>query len=171
MAFKRKPPPGNIRRVQTNGVGVRGVVTNKAGRTVQFESFAERSLLLHLDRDPSVTDYLSQPEQILFIDKASKRHTYVPDFKVWYQDSSIALHEVTLSHRQPRPALQARHQAARALCLARGWQFILHTETDLPQGSELANLLALWRYRPTMYFEAGIWNSIHEALCNTDKVQ
>lgn len=164
MAFKRKPPTGNVRRVQTNGVGVRGVITNKAGRIVQFESFAERSLLLRLDRDPDVTDYLSQPEQITFIDQAMKQRSYVPDFKVWYGDGRVALHEVSMSHRQMSLALQDRHQAARDVCLARGWQFILHRETDLPQGSELANLLALWRYRPSTYFKTEIWDYIHKAL-------
>lgn len=158
MAFKRKPPDGNVRRVQTNGTGVRGVITNKAGRIVQFESFAERSLLLRLDRDPNVTDYRSQPEQIVFKDEKGKEHRYVPDFQVWYEDGGVALHEVSMSHRQQRGKLQARHQAAHQLCEHRGWQFVLHSEADLPTGSELANLLALWRYRPRRYLEQTVWD-------------
>ena len=64
MGLKRKPPAGNTRRVRSTGRNLCGVITNKVGRTVQFESFAERSLLLRLDRSADVVDYLSQPEQI-----------------------------------------------------------------------------------------------------------
>ena len=69
MSFKRKPPPGNVRRVRSNGQNLRGVITNKAGRLVQFESWAERTLILRLDRDREVMDYQSQPEQYRFTDE------------------------------------------------------------------------------------------------------
>lgn len=149
MGFKRKPPPGNVRRVRSNGQNLCGVMTNKANRTVQFESFTERSLLLRLDRTREVQDYASQPEQIRYTDNTGKSHTYTPDFKVWYTDGRISLHEVTLRCRLSNLRLQQRHVAADQVCQARGWQFLLHTEDTLPQGSELANLLALWPYRPT----------------------
>lgn len=151
MGLKRKPPPGNIRRVRSTGQNLCGVITNKANRTVQFESFAERSLLLRLDRSPDVQDYTSQPEQITFFDHAGKKHTYTPDFKVWHTNGQISLHEVTLTHRMEKPALQQRHTAAAQVCQERGWRYLIHYEDSLPQGSELANLLALWPFRSTAY--------------------
>jgi hypothetical protein len=151
MGLKRKPPPGNIRRVHSTGQNLCGVITNKANRTVQFESFAERSLLLWLDRSPDVQDYTSQPEHITFFDTTGKQHTYIPDFKVWHTDGQISLHEVTLSHRLEKPTLQQRHAAAAQACQERGWRYLIHTEDTLPQGSELANLLALWPFRSTVY--------------------
>lgn len=151
MGFKRKPPADNVRRVRSNGQNLCGVITNKANRTVQFESFAERSLLLRLDRDPNVQDYASQPEQLVYRDSAGKAHTYIPDFQVWHTNDQISLHEVTLTHRLEQPSLQQRHAAADRICRERDWQFIIHTEDVLPQGSELANLLALWPYRPPVY--------------------
>ena len=58
MSLKRRPPVGNARRVTAIGQNIRGVMTNKAGHVVQFESFLERSLLLRLDCDPTVQDYV-----------------------------------------------------------------------------------------------------------------
>lgn len=162
MGFKRKPPPGNVRRVRSNGQNLCGVMTNKANRTVQFESFTERSLLLRLDRTREVQDYASQPEQIRYTDNTGKSHTYTPDFKVWYTDGRISLHEVTLRCRLSNLRLQQRHVAADQVCQARGWQFLLHTEDTLPQGSELANLLALWPYRPTAYDQLPIRRLLFE---------
>ena len=46
MAFKRKPPPGNVRRAISLGNNFRGVTTNKRGDLVQFE--AEQDLKLEL---------------------------------------------------------------------------------------------------------------------------
>jgi hypothetical protein len=72
MSFKRKPPDGNVRRVRSNGQNLRGVITNKAGRLVLFESWAERSLILQLGRDGEVLDYQSQPERLSFSDDQGK---------------------------------------------------------------------------------------------------
>jgi hypothetical protein len=171
MGLKRKPPPGNVRRARSTGQNLRGVITNKANRTVQFESFAERSFLLRLDRSSDVQDYTSQPEQITFLDHASKQHTYTPDFKVWHTDGQISLHEVTLTDRMEKPALQQRHAAAETVCQTRGWHYHIHTEATLPQGSELANLLALWPYRPTIYDHPQVRPAICDELADGDHRQ
>lgn len=146
MSLKRKPPTGNVRRVAAIGSNLRGTLTNKAGRIVQFESFAERSLLLRLERAPSIRDYASQPETFHSEDVSR----YTPDFLVWKQDGSMEIHEVTRSERRKRASQQAREELAVAICQMRGWRYVVHTETDLPQGHELSNLLSLVRYRPTM---------------------
>jgi len=169
MSFKRKPPEGNVRRVSSNGQNIRGVITNKVGRTVQFESWAERTLLLRLDRDPEVTDYGSQPERFLYIDHEGKPHTYTPDFKVWRRNGEIEIHEVTLSVRQTRPEIRQREEAARQICQRRGWRYVVHTEKSLPQPTELANLLALFRYRPSAYAQPNITQVVFERLAQCDE--
>jgi hypothetical protein len=126
-------------------------MTNKAGRLVQFESWAERALLLRLDRDPDVADYGSQPEQFQFVDPQGKWRRYTPDFIVWRRDGQVEIHEVTLARRRSRPEILRREIAAAEICLARQWRYRVHSEQSLPQGSELANLLALFRYRPAAY--------------------
>jgi len=99
MAFKRKPPPGNVRRVVGLGTNCRGITTNKRGRLVQFESHQERTLILLLERDPTVADYCSQPETLTFATADGHLTRYTPDFQVWRTDGRIDLHEVTLVAR------------------------------------------------------------------------
>jgi len=170
MRFKRNPPPGNVRWVGTTGQNIRGVITNKKGRIVQFESWAERALLLRLDRDPDIIDYGSQPEQFKFTDLQGKPHTYTPDFMVWRKDGRVEIHEVTLSIRRTRAEIVQRELAAETICLSRGWKYIVHTEHTLPQGSELANLLALFRYRPTVYANLAISGAVQHHLSQGNSI-
>src|SRR5579871_4566327 len=123
MAFTRKPPPGNVRRVVYVDHNVRGVTTNKRGQLVQFESELEHALILLLERDPSVVDYRSQPEVLHFCDAAGQPRIYTPDFQVWRPGGRVELHEVTVeARRAQRAALHQREAAAKAICRERGWR-------------------------------------------------
>lgn len=164
MSFKRKPPGGNVRRVRSNGENLRGVITNKAGHLVQFESWLERALILRLDRDPEVLDYQSQPERFIFTDEQGRTRSYTPDFKAWRRRGPIEIHEVTISGRRMRLDLQRREAAARQICGEKGWHYVVHTEQTLPQPGELANLLALVGYRPTIYANERITRTVVELL-------
>ena len=164
MKFKRNPPPGNVRQVVSTGQNIRGIITNKAGRIVQYESWAERALLLRLDRDPDIRDYGSQPERFQFIAPNGKEHRYTPDFIVWRSNGQVEIHEVTMTSRHTRPNIVQREAAANEICRVRGWRYIIHTEITLPQGGELANLLALFRYRPTAYADIAVSRKAGEWL-------
>lgn len=164
MSLKRRPPVGNVRRVAAIGKNMRGVMTNKMGRVVQFESALERSLLLRLDRDRSVRDYGSQPETFHFADDQGKQRTYTPDFIVWRCDGTVEIHEVTLTSRQIRPSIRLREAAAAAICQKRGWRYLIHTEQTLPQAVELANLLALFHYRPLAYAQPVVAQAVSDYL-------
>lgn len=160
MAFKRKPPPGSVRRVISLGNNFRGVTTNKRGHLVQFESEQERKLLLLLERDPTVADYISQPETLRFCDTSGRQRVYTPDFKVWRTNGQIELHEVTLeARRQDRVSLQQREAAAREVCQQRGWSYFVHTDQTLPSGYEYANLcfLAAFRAHACTSAERTLW--------------
>jgi hypothetical protein len=170
MSFKGKPPAGDVRRVRSNGRNIRGVITNKAGRLVQFESWLERALILRLDRDPEVLDYQSQPEMFTFNDEQGERRSYTPDFMVWRRDGSIEIHEVTLAQRRVRVDIWRRECAARQICQGRGWRYIVHTEQTLPQGGELANLLVLAGYRPTVYANQAVTEAAFETLGSNQPV-
>jgi hypothetical protein len=170
MKLNRKPPPGNVRRVRSTGQNIRGVITNKAGRLVQFESWAERALMLRLDRDPDVTDYGSQPEQFKFTDAQGRSHTYTPDFIVWRCDGQVEIHEVTLSKRRTRPNICQREAAAAEICRTRDWRYVVHTEQTLPQGSELANLLALFCYRATAYADQTVTGAVVNRLSQAEPI-
>lgn len=169
MGLKRKPPEGNVRRVTSIDQNLRGVITNKAGRSVQFESFAERTLLLLLERDQTVLDYGSQPEIFSFIDQNGKSRTYTPDFIVWRRDKTIEIHEVTRTERREHLYNREREHAAQGICQERNWQYIVHTEQSLPQQTETANLLALVGYRLKTYLRPDIMTAIREYLWMTTR--
>ncbi len=164
MALKRKPPAGNIRRVAPIGNNLRYAITSKADETVQCESFQERKLTLLFDRDPTVQEYRSQPERFAFTDSQGTSHTYVPDFIVWRTTGEVEIHEVTLTERQEKVRIQEREKAARKICQQRGWSYVVHTEEMLPHSTEEANLLALYRYRPTIYANPAVTAAVHAQL-------
>src|SRR5258708_37382915 len=164
MGLKRKPPEGDVRRVTSMGLNLPGVTTNKNGHTVQFESFAERILLVLFERDKTVLDYRSQPETFEFTDKDKKLRRYTPDFKVWRADGTIEIHEVTRTERQEQPCISEREAGARNICQDRQWNDIVHTEQTLPQETEATNLLSLLRYRLKTYAHGTVIATVLEHL-------
>ena len=152
MAFKRKPPPDNVRRVIGLGKNCRGVTTNKCGHLVQFESEQERKLVLLLERDATVRDYRSQPETFAFTTPDGRHSRYTPDFQVWRTDGRVELHEVTIeARRQAAGGVPAREVAAQDLCCQRGWQYLVHTDQTLPTGYAYTNLDCLSAFRVASY--------------------
>ncbi len=168
MALKRKPPTGNIRRVAPIGGNLRYAITSKDDETVQCESFQERKLTFVFDRDPTVQAYRSQPERFAFTDSQGALHTYVPDFIVWKTTGEVEIHEVTLTSRQEKFSSAEREKAAHAICQQRGWRYVVHTEATLPGTTEEANLLALNRYRPSIYANAAVTAALRQRLSRNE---
>jgi hypothetical protein len=164
MKINHRPPVSNTHSGAPTGRNICGIITNKMGRLVQFKSWAERSLLLRLERDISVTDYSNQPEQFEYFDTRGKRRSYTPDFIVWRGQERIEIHKITTSKRRELPEIKLREQASIAVCRQRGWHYLVHTEQSLPQGSELANLLVLFRFRPTAYANTAVIVHAQERL-------
>jgi len=102
MHPKRRPPPGNIRIVQSISNNIRSLIVNKQGNLVQAESFAERILFLLLERDRRVRDYCSQPAVavVTWTDADGVTHRYVPDAIAWYWGGQVVVYEVTRSERR-----------------------------------------------------------------------
>src|SRR5713101_7121359 len=164
MALKRKPPAGNVRRVAPIDNNLRYAITSKADQTVQCESFQERKLTLLFVRDSTVQEYRSQPERFAWTSSQGASHTYVPDFIVWKTTGEVEIHEVTLTSRQEKFSSAEREKAAHTICQQRGWRYVVHTEATLPQAAEEANLLALYRYRPSIYANAAVTAAIRQRL-------
>jgi len=141
-----------------------GVITNKAGHTVQFESFLERVLLLQFERDKSVIDYRSQPVTFTFTDEKQRERKYTPDFLVERQGGAVEIHEVTLVERQGQARIREREREARIICNKKGWEYRVHTEQTLPQHTEITNLLALYPYRLKKYRHEGLAQALREYL-------
>lgn len=168
--MKRKPPAHNVRRVRAIDGNSRYAIVNKCRRTVQCESFQEYKLVLLLERDPLVKDYVSQPETLRFHNDKGREVTYTPDFQVWYVNGGIALHEVTVEARRIRETQKQREQAARTICVARGWRYVVHTEATLPTGGELANLQLLFGFRASGFANPLVAQALAQALPLAERV-
>lgn len=165
MKLKRKPPAGNVRRVQHIDGNTRYTITSKAGDTVQCESYLERKLVLQWERDQAIVRYMSQPEILTYIDEKGKSRTYVPDYKVWRKDGTIEIHEVTVEGRlKEKPILLEREKAAQAICKSRGMDYFRHTDKVLPNDTQLANLLGVYLYRPRGFSNIPVVTQIKETL-------
>ena len=117
-------------------------------------------MILLLERDPLVVDYVSQPETLIFSDEKGRQRRYTPDFQVRCVTGQIELHEVTVqSRRESRSSLQERETAAQTICQQRGWRYVVHTDQTLPSGFEYSNLDFLSAFRAEVYadVESAIW--------------
>lgn len=155
--MKRRPPPGNVRWARTSGINQPGIVISKWGRIVQYESQAEQSHLLRLDRDPTVKEYTSQPEVITYLDRWDDTiKQYVPDFRVLRVDGTVELHTVTTQAQRKADSIKEREAAIERYCRERSWRYVVFDERTLPGPAERANLLALVCYRPSVYADSAV---------------
>lgn len=123
---------------------------------IEYRSGWELTMMRHLDRDPSVVRWGSEPGAVPYISpKDSRVHRYYPDFYIEQQrpDGSIrkmlvevkphnqtappTVAEKTKSGRQSKRFVyetvtyavnQAKWDAARELCERNGWEFIILSE-------------------------------------------
>lgn len=127
-----------IRDIRRHGYrGLRGYYpSQKAGRSVAFESRLERDHLLLLDADPQVLTFDEQPVTIHFAGRTRAR-TYTPDARVIYRAAPTTLVEVKYTEDlaslapEVRASVAEAHDAARAWCAARGWRFELRTDREI----------------------------------------
>lgn len=148
--MKRRPPPKNARNVRYIDGNYRSYAGNKVGDMVQAESFAERKLLLLLERDPDVINYISQPQEavIEYVNSKGQKRRYVPDYLAKCLNGPDCVYEVTLRSRlENNLALQERSAAGHAVCKARNQRYLVFTEEVLPDDTETANLLLFYSHR------------------------
>lgn len=114
---------------------------DRSGQHVPFESLAERTCLIELDRTPGVSCVSSQPMWIQWGGARSAQH--VPDYFVRRADGSSMVIDV-----RPRARIdeKAAHQFDRtaALCRDRGWDYAVYApESEVRD----ANMRFLMRFR------------------------
>ncbi|WP_370643414.1 TnsA-like heteromeric transposase endonuclease subunit [Micrococcus sp. ACRRV] len=96
------------------------------GAPVRLESGLEHGLLLHLDRDRSVTWLLPQPACLHFTDADGKRRRHVPDLLSLDRDGNVCLWDARPSRRQDERFLEAA-RATQACARLLGWDYRIHT--------------------------------------------
>ncbi len=166
MMNNRRPPAGSARRFAVKGRNLRAALTNKAGRTVQYESRAEHALILLLDRDPSVGDYGTYAGHAPPGAVRATAAAYAPQCQVWRVDGRVELHRVRPGDGAVGPVPGGPEAADRDLCRARGWAFVAHAATTLTAEPAFANLLALYGYRPAAYAHDDVADAARAVLAD-----
>ena len=93
-------------------------------------SLYEKKAYQILDSMESVTSYEEQPFTISY-EYDGQLFTYIPDILVYLIDGSMRLIEVKPEERLSSPRVQAKHAAAEAFCIKKGWAFMVLMEVDL----------------------------------------
>lgn len=118
---------------------------SRGHRHVGFESFAERSCLLELDRSADVVDVCSQPMWIKWLDEDGSDH--VPDYFARLSDGGALLVDVRPLSRIDEAAHRKFSRTAQ-LCDELGWQYVVY---DAESPIRDANLRFLARYTPRIW--------------------
>jgi len=117
------------------------------GAPVRLESGLEHSLLLHLDRDRSVTWLLAQPTCLHFTGDDGKRRRHVPDLLSLDRAGNACLWDARPSRRQDEPFLQAA-RVTQACARLLGWDYRVHAGHGPAYEANLRWLSAFRALRP-----------------------
>lgn len=107
------------------------LVSNKMnGKEVHYRSGMECKIYEILENDPAVITYDAEPFSIQYLFEG-KSHKYYPDISILLADGSIEIWEIKPSSQTSWKQNQAKWEAAKLYCEARGWQFTVITEKGL----------------------------------------
>lgn len=123
------------------------------GAPVRLESGLEHGLLLHLDRDRSVTWLLAQPGCLHFRDADGKRRRHVPDLLAVDRDGNVCLWDARPTRRQDERFL-TNARATEACARLLGWSYRIHSGHGPAYEANLRWLSAFRAAKP-WYPEAG----------------
>lgn len=137
-------PP--VRRASNHGKNIIGYFPSlKMGRMVNFESLIERDFIVFLDFEPQVTAFTEQPFSITYPIE-NKAHRYTPDFHVVCTGGRNLVCECKAAVFQDKPENLVKFAAARTWCEARGWMFLVITDTQLSSGWRIKNIKLLTQF-------------------------
>jgi hypothetical protein len=156
--MKRKPPPGSVRRARVSRINNRRTLTNKTGRVVMCETMLQRQVALKLERDRSVRDYVSFPEEFRYVDHAGSQVFHVPFVKIWRTSGTIEIRDVVPSTQDVDEAFRLRTEQIAMICTSRGWQYIVDTESS---PTAHANLELLRVNAPGSYAQTEIMERVY----------
>jgi len=139
MAKGIRRPPG-----RHGGRFVGKWTSTKTGETMWWESSGERAHLRPLEWDPSVLYYVTQPLTLRWIQDGAVRR-WTPD--ILRVTTSRTLVEVKPYERTLTEEFRMWAAAAGNAAVAKGYEFQVWTERDLPAEPRRSNIDLLMRYR------------------------
>lgn len=100
------------------------------GMKFHYKSSYELSVYEQLEQLDEVTNYHGESFKVPYYFKG-KQHNYIPDISVKFADGHVEIWEIKPSNQTTFERNQAKWKAAAAFCEARGWKFIVYTETGI----------------------------------------
>ncbi|MGB6918849.1 MAG: TnsA endonuclease N-terminal domain-containing protein [Phycisphaerae bacterium] len=94
--------------------------------SLRYRSRRERLWYVALESDASVFHYYVEPVRIHYA-LANRSHVYVPDLLIHHVDGRVVLVEIKLEIDRHEPINEAKFEAARKWCAAKGMTFEIWT--------------------------------------------
>lgn len=151
---------GNSRKItNTGGKKIIGsFASQKMGTMIRWESQLERDYIYHIELDPNVISYVSQPTGITYRDCNGKILNYTPDF--WVQRSDCEeMVEVKPKEKTIESEFLEKIKSIQKELAIKGYKYVIKTEEDILGEPRLSNLKYLYRYAR---FEADV---VKRELC------
>ncbi|GAB3794959.1 TnsA-like heteromeric transposase endonuclease subunit [Humibacter antri] len=119
------------------------------GTHVGYESLLELANLMFADFDPDVVSIRSQPFLIEGWD-GDRMRRHVPDYLLVRADHSVCVVDVKPASKLPSLRVRDSLEWSRSVVEGRGWDYLIQTEPDT---TELSNLKFLAGYRRRFQFD------------------
>jgi hypothetical protein len=141
---------------------VSGVFSFRGDKGIPFESLLEKDLLSILDFNDSVSDVISQPFTLEYIDRNGKNRRYTPDFLVYFRalpsegmstlSQKPLLIEVKPNEKLKKhwPEFRERYKMAARYAQENDFIFKIYDENRI-RGNDLRNIELLNRYKNLVY--------------------
>lgn len=138
---------GNSRKINNRGGGkiIGNFASQKTGKMIRWESQLERDYIYHLELDPNVIDYVSQPEAIEYKNIDGKIAKYTPDFWVKRQNCE-ELVEIKPKEKTMETDFMEKIKSIDIAIKSAGYKYLIITEEDIYINPKFTNLKLLYRY-------------------------
>jgi len=126
---KRKPRVRRKKRAYKQGT----YISTKTGKTCKYRSGWELKYFEHLDSDPDVLGWESEPFTIPYISnkKTGRIRRYIPDFLVRRKSSGVTLEEIKPRNKLAKRLIVRKTQAGQDWSDDNNIKFVIITEVEL----------------------------------------
>lgn len=146
---------------KSRGKNIHRFVSAKMGKRITVESALECDACYHFDFESSIVRFCSQPIRFPYF-MSGKRHTYVPDFLVQFDNHEFVLYEVKSDYASAKSDFDLEWESKVQAASELGLELELVVENDIRDEILLKNLKLVHRYA-----SKGDLNDVHKSLLST----
>lgn len=148
---------------KSRGKNIYRFVSAKMGKRITVESALECDACYHFDFEKDIIRFCAQPIRFSYFING-KRHTYVPDFLVQFNNHEFVLYEVKSNYAMNKSDFDSEWEAKVQAASKLGLELELVVESDIRDKVILKNLKLMHRYA-----SRGDLNNVQKSLLSTLK--